>query len=742
EEIRSRKNLNSRSIRFIFESYKPFSRSVSPPCLDKIGSKMPPAKKKSALSKIREKDPEFFKFLKEQNANIDAMGGESEGDDDVLSSPENDDEGNLSCDSSLVDEINAKIGDLMGEADRDEEDEPETDNERIVVEEGEESKRLSSKKKRYKKNLEEVIDEMSSGEESANEDLPESKPVLSGKEIKLWEKELQADNITIELINNLCVLFKAAAEKAGAKIDDGVYSLNSVKDYEKAVELCYLNFPRVWRKPDERKPSVTLERKKLHKPSMRFKSATLRPIIKNYLNDVLKYLPEIQDKDILKATLIHINESSDFVTMFPRKSRLFLKALIGIWCDVEKQCMQEAFACIKSILVRLKKELFIFAFKCVANMHRMYLSYGNLSILKVSDVQHAQKSDSMHDSFADVCGIDTTTAYQHAFVSIRDLAISLRGAITSKKEDDIKSLHSKKFINLLYLWSTVLSKYRDDENLGQLIYPLAQVAIGCFKHVNQITYLPIRIHCLKCLLILTKNSKIYIPLFGFLGEIINTIIAEKSTKKQQKTLTSKILTGADLDRVLKISRSQLEDESCYKAAVLEKVVDLLVEYLERICCSLAFRELTFLPTINLKRCVKDLHVKYRNVNKITQIAASLKELSRKIDDHSSWLEVERAKSSLNFEDEKSLQDFEDRIIADDKNSMIKYCKSYGKLVERLRRRIHFSDKIVDQKTKKSAKRPGNRSMSPIKSKKMKKSEKANKKKRKEVVESYDSDESE
>ena len=89
----------------------------------------------------------------------------------------------------------------------------------------------------------------------------------------------------------------------------------------------------------------------------------------------------------------------------------------------------------------------------------------------------------LQTSLVELIKIDVATGYQMCFVYIRQLAVSLRDAHTSKSHCDARqSVTSWQFLRCMQVWSQLL--LHKDSSLQPLVYPLVQICLSSIKYVE------------------------------------------------------------------------------------------------------------------------------------------------------------------------------------------------------------------------------------------------------------------
>ena len=89
-------------------------------------------------------------------------------------------------------------------------------------------------------------------------------------------------------------------------------------------------------------------------------------------------------------------------------------------------------------------------------------------------------------------GLDMAATYQHAFVYIRQLAITLRNALANRTKEAFQTVYNWQFVHSLRVWARVLGTYcrrsrpagppDSTSPLMPLVYPLIQIILGTARY--------------------------------------------------------------------------------------------------------------------------------------------------------------------------------------------------------------------------------------------------------------------
>jgi len=254
----------------------------------------------------------------------------------------------------------------------------------------------------------------------------------------------------------------------------------------------------------------------------------------------------------------------------------------------------------------------------------------------------------LKNSLSELYGFDQRASYQHAFTYIRQLAINLRNAMTTKTQESTRIVYCWQYVHSLDFFSRMLSQHigtNTSSELHPLIYPFIQVTLGAIKLNPSSQYFPLRFHLVEALLRLEKQTGVYIPLVPILLEPLDSSLMKTVHSKKSET----VLKPVEFDVTLRVSSNYLSGPSSrvYRDQVGDKISSLLAEYFELHALSLAFPELALAPVTAMKKWLKK-----HGGQCGAKVRHALSNLVEKLDEQARWIEDRR--KGIPFDPEKLL----------------------------------------------------------------------------------------
>jgi nucleolar complex protein 2 len=533
------------------------------------------------LSDLQTTDPEFFQFLQENDENL--LNFETEDGDDE---PDDDDEEE----------------DMEG----DESDEIEEDEQPVVV--------------KGKKLLE----------------LRESQTIDVDEKI-LDNTLTLASAGSITALQRLLSIFRAACIPTNSTIqndDDEVneqptnrFVVNNPQIYEKVMskvfEVAILSFQKAL----ELAPGASGD--DLTGLDKHPKWKKMKPLVQLFYKSVLFTLSSLLDShgggEVTSFVLSSIDVYIPLLTPLPRLAKALIKVLLAIWSQ-NTPVTEGANTRIYAYLRIRQMSLVLpgaFAEDCFRSI---YLSYARAS--KTFSTVTSSSVLFMSKCLVELYLTDTAIAYQQVFVYIRQLALLLRSALQKKTAEASKQILNWQYLNCIRVWTRVICAMPTKDELGDLAFPLVQIALGVISAAPAAVNIPLRFHLLSCLHQLAAHCQLFIPTASKLIEVLD--IADLFAKPIASTEAPPTL--AHIIRFL--------PEACGKPVVRDLIVSEVVALLQHDAeiyrYHVGFPEYTFLTIRKLRAFIKKSKIgRWRDVcrslvNQLEQQGTLVKKLRVKL----------------------------------------------------------------------------------------------------------------
>lgn len=463
------------------------------------------------------------------------------------------------------------------------------------------------------------------------------------KMLNEWQVGLQAEEVAIETIRNVVKAFNSAlASIAGDPNMQGEYLVEGSAIFNGIIQLCVLHLEKAIRKYLKLTGKANLREIQKCKRFSKVKN-----VLRSYLIDLTKLLEGVASSNILSVILKHLHQIASVLTAFTSITKPVLKRLIQIWSTGEESVRIVAFLCILKI-TRNQQDLFLNQV-----LKTMYMEYVRNS--KFVSPNTLPAINFMRRSLTELFLLDLNVAYHHVFLFIRQLAIHLRNAILLQKKEHFQQIYNWQYVNSLKLWGDVMStvslnvatggapaKTDNKSKLQALIYPLVSIINGVIKLKSSANYFPLRFHCVKILIDLSRATKVFIPILPYILEVLNS----NTFNQQHKKLAMKPISFMS---ILRIQKGQLDGNS-FRDEVVEQVFGLTLECLINECTSIAFPDLVVPHVIALNSFIKET----KNPNYVKK----LKQLSDKIMEQSNYIDSRRNKINFSLTDTNYIKSWE------------------------------------------------------------------------------------
>ncbi|KAG0326164.1 Nucleolar Complex 2 protein [Dissophora globulifera] len=501
------------------------------------------ANQKIQLQALKEKDPEFFKYLQENDQELLEFDDEME---DLVSEEEDAD---------------------------DDEDEGDEDDEDEEMEEAEPKKK--SKKSKAEDMEEETMDGI---------------PVVTKDMLAVWQTAL-VEKHSLRALRRVLLAFRAGAHLHDAEDDRTyAYKINSPVVFNKLVVIC---LKYVIPTLDHHLPIQTTSGGKPKPVNSGVKYTTLQPLIKSFLQNTLFLLKELTDQEMIYFVVRESEKAIRYLVGFPKIAKDMLKHLLFLWSTASDRVRIISFLTIRTMCLQLGSAYLDLALKGV---YLTFVRYAKTTTMHTLPNLHL-----MQNCVAQLYGLDIERSYQHGFVYIRQLAIHLRNAVMIKTKESFKAVYNWQYLHCLGLWSQVVATHAlngagQPTSLHALIFPLVQVSLGALRLIPTSTYYPLRFQIIRNLIQLIENTGTFIPLAPYLFEVLEGGEMKRPGRKGT-------LKPLEWDLGFKCSKDY-KGSRVYQDGTGEQVYELMTEYYALFSTSISFPELAIPAIVQLKRFIK------------------------------------------------------------------------------------------------------------------------------------------
>ncbi|CCW64910.1 unnamed protein product [Phytomonas sp. EM1] len=249
----------------------------------------------------------------------------------------------------------------------------------------------------------------------------------------------------------------------------------------------------------------------------------------------------------------------------------------------------------------------------------------------------------------DLYGTDMEAAYQHAFVYLRQLAVYLRAALQQQSQSNVRAVVNWQYLLALRTWGLVVSTYSEPSQLGPLIHPVVQIAIGLMDLFSSPRMFPMHLQIIEVLNhISIRANATYIPVAPYLLRILTSSSVALSNSPNAAASTEPV----ELQYTIRVKKSQARS-NVYHRAVWTEVLYLLTEHLATHSHTIGFSETFWALGSTLRKLLPEV--------KVPKIHSQISALLRHIQSTSQKITSKRDAVTFGPCDLSSVKQFEDEL---------------------------------------------------------------------------------
>ncbi|KAE8732665.1 Nucleolar complex protein 2-like protein [Hibiscus syriacus] len=345
-----------------------------------------------------------------------------------------------------------------------------------------------------------------------DEEKKPSKNVLTTEMVNSWCKSIREDE-KLSAVHSLMKAFRTACHYGDDTGNDSSAKFTTMSSsvFNKIMLFTLSEMDRVLRKL-LKLPSSGGKRETITELMNTKQWKNYNHLVKSYLGNALHVLNQMTDMTMISFTLRRLQYSSVFLSAFPSLLRKYIKVALHFWGTGGDALPGVSFLFLRDLCIRLGSDCLD---ECFRDIYKAYVL--NCHFVNAAKLQHIQF---LANCIIELIRVDLPTAYQHAFVFIRQLAMLLRDALNMKTKEAFRKVYEWKFINCLELWTGAICTFSTEADFRPLAYPLTQIIYGVARLVPTARYFPLRLRCVRMLNRISASTGTFIPVSMLLLDML------------------------------------------------------------------------------------------------------------------------------------------------------------------------------------------------------------------------------
>ena len=375
----------------------------------------------------------------------------------------------------------------------------------------------------------------------------------------------------------------------------------------------------------------------------------MKTILQSFFRSTLHLMDQSKEAELLTFVLKALAKYIPLLSTFPRLAEAMLKTLTALWSAPLDSTEDYQVVRLNSFL-RIRQLALTQPFPFIENvLKKTYLAYSRRARFSGTGLTTSLPTLTfMGNCLVELYSLDYHSSYQHAFVYIRQLALYLRAALQKKTEESFQQVYCWQYINCLKLWTAVLANAAsqpDGDSMRSLIYPLVEIINGACRHMPApVRHMPYRLHCVRFLQQLAAASGTFIPTSWILLECL---ACKEWKQKPMKTKSSTTTRGIQMNIMLKFPKDDILRTHDQLEAAMNELVVLLEREVDLYRYSPGFPEFS----IRIRECLKRFASETRN----SRWRAFMRGAMETINEHSRFAMQARSKLEEAPKDIKQLE---------------------------------------------------------------------------------------
>uniref|UniRef100_A0A8D8YF06 Nucleolar complex protein 2 homolog n=1 Tax=Cacopsylla melanoneura TaxID=428564 RepID=A0A8D8YF06_9HEMI len=341
--------------------------------------------------------------------------------------------------------------------------------------------------------------------------------------VSKWRGDLQTKGKPLQTIAIVTKAFHAALYRILEEEDDQPvkFKVEGGGIFNAVVQLCVVELkPAILRllKLPADSAKISVESNKMW--------PRVKALLKHYMMDLIKLLGAVSSPDIVSVLLKHLHGMLMFLPVLAFNSKPLLRQLVALWSKSDDEPVRIiAFLNLLRVTVNNKRKYLETVLKY------MYTSYvANSKFVSHATLPNINfMRSSLAEMFSLDESVAYTHAFlyiRQLAIHLRN-AITLHSKQAYQTVYNWQYVAALK----LWTSLLTTSYANDKKQLSSLLYPLVQVIIGVIKLIPTSTYFPLRFHCVDLLNQISSETGLFIPTAPLILEIFQIYDLNKRHSK-------------------------------------------------------------------------------------------------------------------------------------------------------------------------------------------------------------------
>ncbi|KAL8947127.1 MAG: hypothetical protein Q9222_006556 [Ikaeria aurantiellina] len=550
-------------------------------------------------------------------------------------------------------------------------------------------------KEKRKRGQEKTADDRDDGQPQDELQVTNGRTEISPAMINTW-KTAMTEQSSLRAMRRAVLAFRSAAYVNADEGKEPKYSISNPDVYHKTLMVALEHVPSVLHHHLPTKESV-MGKVRVATDSKKYR--TLTPLLKSHSTAIIHLLGTLSDEATIKTTLHALLPLLPYLLPFKKVLKSLVKTTVDIWSDIATTDPTRiiAFLVIRRLVVisdaSIRTALLKTTYQGLVKGSRITNPHTLAAI-------NLMKNSAAELWGLDLeIGYTTGFVYiRQLAVHLRN-STTQPSKDNYKQIYNWQYIHSLDFWSRAIAMhcapaSNPSLKKASDSALHPLLYPLVQITLGALRLIPTSTYFPLRFQLTRSLLRLSRATATYIPLAPSLLEVLQS----KEMTEAPKPSTLKAL---DFTTALRVPKPYVHTR-IYQDGLGKQVNELMAEFFGIWAKHIAFPELALPPVVHLKRWLKAASSAGKSKifngtrsssdrakgNKNSRLTSSIALLVQKLESNSRWVEDRRRQVEFGPSNREGVEGFLRDIAIED--------TPMGAFVEGLRRKSEERERMLEQ----------------------------------------------